>query len=516
MNSIPVIDLFAGPGGLGEGFSALRDDRGDACFKITLSIEKDQQAHSTLELRSFFRQFSDGEVPEDYYQFLHGRLSKQDLFTRFHTEANSARREAWLAELGRIPTGELRERIKQAVGAADPWVLIGGPPCQAYSVVGRARNKGVEGYLPDRDIRQTLYREYLSIIADHWPAVFVMENVKGLLSAKIAGQKVFERIYEDLESPAAAVQRARGEKGQVANHRYKIYSLSDHGNSSSLDPDDYVVESERHGIPQSRHRLILFGVREDYDGPPPQRLPIAHPVPLVRVLQGLPRLRSGLSTGKDTPDKWRAAIVSARSKRWLTSARRIAGEGVYHEVINTISRFSVPRKGRGGSFVPGSVSSDLEPEWFIDKHIQGACNHNTKSHMASDLHRYLYLACFAQVKGHSPKLYDLPADLMPNHENAEDAAKNGHGMFLDRFRVQLRNRPATTITSHIHKDGHYYVHYDPSQCRSLTVREAARVQTFPDNYFFCGPRTQQFVQVGNAVPPLLARDIAKIAWDLLR
>ena len=132
--------------------------------------------------------------------------------------------------------------------------------------------------------------------------------------------------------------------------------------------------------------------------------------------------------------------------------------------------------------------------------------------MISDLHRYLFASCFAKVKKESPTLIDFPKVLLPNHKNVQAGIKEKK--FADRFRVQLWNKPSKTITSHISKDGHYYIHPDPTQCRSLTVREAARIQTFPDNYYFCGPRTAQYIQVGNAVPPYLAFQIAEVVKEI--
>jgi DNA (cytosine-5)-methyltransferase 1 len=148
-------------------------------------------------------------------------------------------------------------------------------------------------------------------------------------------------------------------------------------------------------------------------------------------------------------------------------------------------------------------------EWFIDKRKGGhVTNHSTRSHIIEDLARYWFAASYRAIENRSPKAMDFPQPLWPSHANFKS------GKFADRFRVQGLNSPASTVTSHISKDGHYFIHPDPNQMRSLTVREAARLQTFPDNYHFVGTRTQQYTQVGNAVPPMLARELAKVVKSL--
>ncbi|MEP6338299.1 DNA cytosine methyltransferase, partial [Parasphingorhabdus sp.] len=147
--------------------------------------------------------------------------------------------------------------------------------------------------------------------------------------------------------------------------------------------------------------------------------------------------------------------------------------------------------------------------WLSGNRNRTLPNHATRGHMESDLARYAFAATFAELYQCSPKAKDYPEALAPKH------ASWTTGNFADRFRVQTWNHPSTTITSHIAKDGHYFIHPDPQQRRSLTVREAARLQTFPDDYYFEGNRTQQYVQVGNAVPPLLAYQIALVVQSFL-
>lgn len=505
---IPVIDLFAGPGGLGEGFAARHHPDGTPVFRVALSVEMDPYAHATLELRSFFHSFAGTRVPDEYYAHLRGERTREDLFRAFPREAGIAQAQAWNAELGKTPVDEVRRRIDEAIGENEHWVLCGGPPCQAYSIVGRSRRGGINL----RDHRLYLYKEYLKILAAHEPPVFIMENVKGLLSSTVQGKAIFTQMMEDLRCPAATV-------GASGSATYRICPLVDVAHDTAMrsgeyTPNDYVIPCERYGIPQSRHRVILLGIREDLPcAAIPKLVPSKREVPVSWVLHGLPPLRSGLSREPDGKEAWFAHVASFLESKALADLPNGTQLAIVDAACTAVENMRSFRADRGAEFVPWQVGCQYRPDWYIDERLDGACNHASRPHMASDLHRYFFAACYAKALKRSPELGDFPKPLLPKHKNVQVAQKAKY--FDDRFRVQLAHRPAMTVTCHIAKDGHYYIHPDPSQCRSFTVREAARVQTFPDNYCFCGPRTAQYRQVGNAVPPLLANQIASVVEEFL-
>lgn len=220
---IPVIDLFAGPGGLGEGFSSVEETRGRRVFRIALSIEMEEFAHRTLQLRSFYRQFKKSKVPEEYYDTLRGKLTLEGLYGLHKSEAEVAAREAWQAKLGDVDPEEVDRRISEALkGCSGPWVLIGGPPCQAYSLVGRSRVRSADPVKFEKDPRHFLYKEYLRILAKHQPHVFVMENVKGILSSTVAGERIVDHIMRDLADPVNALS-----PGAQSKVKYKLYPLAE-------------------------------------------------------------------------------------------------------------------------------------------------------------------------------------------------------------------------------------------------------------------------------------------------
>lgn len=514
---VKVIDIFAGPGGLSEGFAALTDKSGNSIFDIVLSIEKDEQAYETLRLRTLFRLFTK-HISIAYYRLLRGEINLAQLYGAFPAELALATNRCWHATLG--PGGEPAEtvhhKIKKAIGNQTSWVLIGGPPCQAYSIAGRSRNQGNPDYNPINDVRQRLYVEYLQILAEHRPAIFILENVKGLLSATIENESIFHHIIEDLHNPSAAIIREGRSKKYLTTVKYNIHSLTEDSLFGNDLLKSFVIQSEKYGIPQARHRVILLGVRDDIGNINPGKLTPQKMVSVSSVLNGLPPLRSGLSSTRiDSAKIWKECLQSQVDSRWANSGtQKVGGERLRSLIHQKLKNIVSPVADRGSEFLPLDVSIEYKADWFCDNQIGGICNHSSRAHMRTDLFRYFYAACFAIHFNKSPSLKDFPTDLLPNHESIDKALENS-SYFSDRFRVQIASRPSTTIVSHISKDGHYYIHPDPLQCRSLTVREAARLQTFPDNYLFCGNRTAQYTQVGNAVPPLLAFQISRIVSQLI-
>jgi DNA (cytosine-5)-methyltransferase 1 len=308
------------------------------------------------------------------------------------------------------------------------------------------------------------------------------------------------------------------------NGLYSIHSLV-----KPVEKDrDFLIEAEHYGIPQKRHRVILLGVRNDlkHTGKYLSRKP---KVELDSVIGKLPPLRSGINRSflkyhesevyknglpkrlyrnlNDSDEKWVQLISDQidKLKKW--------GE----IPLNGLSKGpSLYDNGIGSEFVECENTININhplKTWYLDPKLNGVPNHESRSHLTQDLMRYMFAGLYVEKFGTFPRLQDYAkhhSDLIPDHANVES------GKFTDRFRVQVADKPATTVTSHISKDGHYFIHYDARQCRSLTVREAARIQTFPDNYLFRGSRTQQFHQVGNAVPPNLAFQIAEIVFELFR
>jgi DNA (cytosine-5)-methyltransferase 1 len=514
---IPVIDIFAGPGGLGEGFSSFKINN-TSPFKLNLSIEKDQYAYDTLVLRSFFRKLLEGDDCQNYYQYLRGTISKSYLISRHVSLYEKSKVECWHAELGprheltaapissreNPSNSQVNDRIQTALAGNRSWVLIGGPPCQAYSLVGRSRMKGHDEEGFEKDHRHFLYKEYLRVLAQHKPPVFVLENVKGILSSKINGNLIFPQIISDLSNPQVALH---DEVLGAAGAKYFIVPLIENSRSNpAQDVTDYVVKSELFGIPQSRHRVILLGIREDLERQFDALIVAKKTLTFSDYTQDLPPIRSGIAHSADDGEVWPDLLKKIQSKINLDDFGNL-GKRI-NEVIGDLD----PEYDRGGKFIP--FPANVKISELQDQNLGGWCNHQSRSHMEPDLLRYLFASCFAAENGKSPTLVDFPQSLLPNHKNIEDQGVNKVG-FADRFRVVLCHKPSNTIMSHLAKDGHYYIHPDSRQCRSLTVREAARLQTFPDNYYFEGPITEQFRQVGNAVPPKLAEQIAGVVYSLL-
>ncbi|MGN7246798.1 DNA cytosine methyltransferase [Janibacter anophelis] len=479
---IPVVDLFAGPGGLNEGFTSIEDG---GTFQTAASFEMDPVACRTLRLRSALRtvRLAEGAFPDAYADFMDGRISFDSLIEHGSMKAawKDAGEEVHNVELGpesHEVTEQAIERRLRTFARRDDFVLLGGPPCQAYSLAGRSRRRNSADF--EEDVKHFLFREYLHIIRQFQPAAFVMENVKGLLSSthsrsQTSGHRMFDLILSDMVEAG-----------------YEVRSLVVGGPQSQLRPSDYVIRSEQYGVPQKRHRVILFGVRGDRQVVPSGVIQPSEAPTVRHMIEGFPALRSRLRPlGQDGPGEW------GKNRNQGAS---LAGGSALGPVPDDWG------SAQGAGTVKDSGADLPARAWVRAAGPRQVVQHEARGHMASDIQRYAYASKYALQHGVSPKLRHYPEPLLPNHKNARD--KNVP--FADRFRVQTWEEPSTTVVSHISKDGHYYIHPDPRQARSLTVREAARLQTFPDNYVFAGNRTEQYHQVGNAVPPFLARQIGQV------
>ena len=508
---VPIVDLFSGPGGLAEGFSAYRSPGGRRRYRVALSIEKDLHAYRTLRLRAFLRKFPKSFPPE-YYDFLNGVTQQEPDWAKLYPKRWAAAcDETRRLELG-TPAASvfLDQRIAQLRAEHEGrTVLLGGPPCQVYSVAGRARNSGKVGYDADEDDRQLLYEPYVEVLRQLQPMIAVMENVKGMLSARRNGKLIFPEVMHKLRNAGST-------------NAYQLFALAPRSGICSqdeeLEPKDFLVNAEEHGVPQARHRVFVICVRRDIaEATPEDCLPRLErqddTVSVCDIIRAMPKLRSRLSRNDD-PGSWQDAVRLAC--KLILANRPVMSQDEEKRFRLALGRASRATKGpalpwegaRGGLALPSGCPAGLR-DWIFDEKIELLPNNETRGHIPADLARYLFAAAFGKAFGRSPKTPDFPEVLIPDHVNWST------GEFNDRYRVQVFDGPCATVTSHLSKDGHYFIHPDPSQCRSLTVREAARLQTFPDNYFFHGGRTQQYIQVGNAVPPFLAWQIARAVWGII-
>ena len=406
------LDLFAGAGGLSEGF--LRSG-----YEPVAHVEMDRAACFTLRTRTAFHWLKDQNAEEKYCGYLQGRITRAELYDLVPEESIQS---VIHDEIAKDSLERIFHQINCLLDNKPLDLIIGGPPCQSYSLVGRSRSaNGMKG-----DSRNYLYRHYAEFLKKYKPSCFLFENVPGLLSAK----------REDGKSYLKEMKELFYDCGYVTEHK-------------TLSANDY-------GVPQRRRRVFLVGrhsATNCFDFPEPSK---SNPGGMIQeLLSDLPFRQAG--QGDPGP-----FTVGACHSEWL--------------------------------YKTGIRNDDVPVTW-----------HQARPHNEQDLE--IYRTAVNRWNDYETRLNynDLPEHLK-THRNRSS--------FLDRFKVVAGNLPYShAVVAHIAKDGHYYIHPDIEQNRSLTPREAARLQTFPDDYYFeshfqSPQRGPAFRQIGNAVPVLLAEKIA--------
>lgn len=402
VRKLTFIDLFAGAGGMSEGFIR-------AGFVPVAHVEMDRSASDTLMTRQAYHILAETNQLNIYYSYLKGEISRQDLWKVI---PESSQRLIINREISNNSIAEIFSTIDELLGKRTVDVVIGGPPCQAYSLVGRSRDpNGMKG-----DKRNYLFKYYAKFLEKYKPKIFVFENVLGLLSA--------------------------------GSSRYLTEMLSLF-KKIGYETEYSVLNSEEFGVVQKRSRVIIIGhwSKKSFDFSIISRN--KYDLQTKRdLLYDLPKLLPG-----DSPE------------------------------------ISYYKKPASEYLLQSKIRSENE---FVTQHI-------TRRHNQRDLEIYSIAINKWIKEGTRLKYTDLPARLI-THKNLSS--------FLDRFKVVDPFGPSHTMVAHISKDGHHYIYPDSKQIRSISVREAARIQSFPDDYFFEGGRTAAFKQIGNAVPPLMAEKVA--------
>ncbi len=397
------IDLFSGAGGLSEGFI-------NAGYNPIAHVEIDGKACKTLQTRLVYHKLKSINNLDPYYDYISGKISR-DIFLYEHGP-NEILDSVINMPIGGNSNEVIFNRIEKFLKGKGVDLIIGGPPCQAYSLVGRSRDKdGMKN-----DPRNFLYKEYAKFLKKYKPKVFVFENVLGLITA----------------------EKGTYFKNMRAYFKRIGYEL------------DYTIQKSEHfGVLQKRRRIILIGWQKGTDFKYPKFDKLNEKFTVNQILSDLKKLKPG--------DQKNVTNYAKPTTAYLEK----------FELRNGVD--------------------------FVTQHI-------ARPHNERDLNIYKIAISKWLKKSERLKYPDLPNELK-THKNEKS--------FVDRYKVVDINGLSHTMVAHIAKDGHHYIYPDNRQIRSISVREAARIQSFPDDFFFEGGRSAAFRQIGNAVPPLMAKEIAK-------